>query len=145
MNREAIFLASLAHHADKWGDHPYMLHLALVADAISDLLKDDDKGINYDDAISAAWLHDVIEDHPEYELKVSKSFPKLVNSLLLLARSSDESYSEYIDRVIESKDKLALAVKISDMSVNMGNNPPERLLKRYSKHYGKLVEAWDKF
>lgn len=144
MIKEAILIASEAHKDDKWGEYPYLLHLALTADAATELLSRDHKGISVRYAVCAAWLHDVIEDHPELEEKVAEKFPHLVGSLKLLARSDDDTYGEYVEKVISSGDKLALLIKISDMSVNLGNNPPDRLRKRYEKHFKILLEAWRK-
>lgn len=141
----AIQLSSEAHRNDKWGDEPYMTHLALTAARIQELVNmagSESDLVDLDEAIAAAWLHDVIEDHPEYETTIVERFPDLVDSLRLVARDENDSYNEFIQKIVDERDPLALAVKISDMYVNMNNNPPKSLLNRYQKNFDKLMSAW---
>lgn len=138
--QRAILLASEAHKDDKWGNYPYMTHLALAADNVAAM----NASYSYyavDDVIAAAWLHDVIEDHPEFEDRVREEFSTIYESLLLVARDRNDSYSEFIQKIIDSCDEVALMVKIADMRSNMNNNPPDRLLQRYQKNITKLEQA----
>lgn len=140
---KAIRLASEAHNGDLWGNKPYLLHLSLVAARVREVVAEDTNiNVNVENAVNAAWLHDTIEDHPEYDERVLENFPELIDSLRLLARDSSVSYSDYVQSVIDSGDRLALLVKICDMYVNMSNNPPDGLMKRYTKSYTRLLEAW---
>lgn len=142
MVQRAILLASEAHKDDMWGNSPYMTHLALAADNVAFLVS----GFygtyaDTENAVAAAWLHDVIEDHPEFEDRVRAEFPEIVDSLLLVARDRNDTYAEFIQKIIDSADEIALLVKIGDMRSNMNNNPPERLLQRYEKNIAKLELA----
>lgn len=141
----AIKLASEAHENDRWGDYTYTVHLALTATRVQELINvpgSESNLVDTDEAIAAAWLHDVIEDHPVYENRIAASFPNLVDSLRLVSRNEGDSYAEFIQSIIDSRDPLALAVKISDMYVNMSNNPRKSLLNRYQKNYDLLMNAW---
>lgn len=138
--KKAIYMAGEAHIDDKWGDYPYMVHLALVAEKareVSEGMVD----LDASEVVAASWLHDVIEDHPEFEDSVSEEFPKIFESLGLLNRDSNVPYDEYIQNLIDSLDPLALVIKLSDMTVNLNNNPPGRLKERYERNIGKLEDA----
>ena len=137
MVEKAILLASEAHAKDNWGEFPYMTHLALTAYEARKLS-------NLPLVEAAAWLHDVIEDHPEYEERVRSDFPDLIDVLLMDSRKNEETYSAYIDRLIRSNSTIALSVKYADMKVNLSNNPPARLIERYSIHIGRLRDALNK-
>lgn len=139
---DAINLASQAHSDDRWGKLPYLTHLALTAAKAQDLVSASYNIVDLDDVQAAAWLHDVIEDHPEYEQEIAEKFPELLDSLKLVARDENDSYNEFIQKIVDERDPLALAVKISDMYVNMNNNPPKSLLNRYQKNFDKLMKAW---
>ena len=119
----AIKLAGEAHKNDLWGEYPYMVHLAITAHYAQD----------YGVSPVPALLHDVIEDHPEFLERIEKEFPEWVEVLLLLSRRDDETYNEYITRLILSENVVALKIKLSDLKCNRGNNPPGRLIARYDK------------
>lgn len=139
-NHAAINIAIDAHIEDTWGDKPYMTHLALTAYKATQILAE--VGIDdVDDFVSAAWLHDVIEDHPEYEDQIREEFPELIDSLLLVSRDKKGTYAEFIKKIIDSGDKIAIVVKLADMTTNLSNNPPANLRKRYEKNIDKLKAA----
>lgn len=142
--KEAIKLASLAHKNDKWGDFPYTTHLALVANEVGDPWG---LGLDKDDMTILAWLHDVKEDHPEFAKDVNVLFPDAIASLNLLTRSKNETYEEYIDRLVSFNGdpfvKLkALYIKLCDLDVNNGNNPPDKLKKRYDHARVNVYDAF---
>jgi (p)ppGpp synthase/HD superfamily hydrolase len=55
---KAITFASDAHVGQRYGDRPYVIHLATVAGVIRALGGTDEQ-------IAAGWLHDVLEDCPQ--------------------------------------------------------------------------------
>lgn len=69
----------------------------------------------------AALLHDVIED-TEYTkedlLKMGYS-PRTVDLVVMVTQGKDESYIEYIKRIVDSNDREATELKFADMSENM--------------------------
>jgi hypothetical protein len=131
----AIKLAGEAHADDKWGDYPYMVHLALVAYELREL---EPGNIQLE---CAGWLHDVIEDHPEYAERIAAEFPELYPSLLIDSRNPDDSYDDYLISVINSLDSTAIKVKWADMKVNMGNQDPNNIWGRYRRNFPKLERA----
>lgn len=131
----AIKLAGEAHLNDQWGDYPYMVHLALVASELREL---EPGNIQLE---CAGWLHDVIEDHPEYRERIAEEFPELLKSLLIDSRKEGETYDEYLTALIDSHDPMAIKVKWADMKVNMGNQDPENIWGRYRRNFPKLEKA----
>lgn len=133
---KAVALASEAHKDDMWGEVPYMDHLYLTFIEAVNILDEDDI-----DVYCAAILHDVIEDHPEYAERVREEFPNIYESLVIDSRQEGEAYDEFIQRVIDSGDRVATIVKLCDMIVNLGNNPPARLVSRYQRNINYLYDA----
>lgn len=132
--REAVILASIAHSEDKWGDKPYLTHLALTAFEVS-LLSD------RNEFLCAAWLHDVLEDHPQQREEIVIQFPEIVGTLDTVSKRKNESYTEFIDRVLESGDDGAILVKYADMKTNLENDPSPRLRAKYEPHFVRLQDS----
>lgn len=112
---QARALASQAHagQQDKTGQ-PYIEHVARVAAAIHD----DDM------AKAAAWLHDVVEDCPQYAAQV-QAFPAPIrDSVSLLSRHTAADADQYYARIRQHP--LALKVKLADIA---DNAHPRRLLQ----------------
>lgn len=129
---KAIRLASLLHKNDEYGEYPYTVHLALVA-AHARI----DGGTQ---AEIISWLHDTIEDHPEYEEIIKKEFPEEYPTIKTLSRQQNETYEEYSSRVAESNNHIALIVKKADLTVNLTGNTKEKLINRYNKSLAKINE-----
>lgn len=112
---QARTLASEAHagQQDKAG-HPYIEHVARVAAAI-----DDD-----DLAKAAAWLHDVVEDCPQYAPRLAP-FPAPIREIVaLLDRHGAPDAHHYYERIRQHP--RALKVKLADIA---DNAHPRRLLQ----------------
>lgn len=134
----AIALAR-RHHAgqteESTGD-PYEKHLERVAAFVFS-----------DAAKIVAWLHDILEDTPliAADLRQAGIPQALVASVIILTRRSDETYAQYIERVANSNDRLALEVKLADLHDHLRPNCPERLRPRYERAVRFLtgeVSAW---
>lgn len=84
--------------------------------------------------------HDLLEDTecPEEEL-VAAIGEANYNSVVLLTKSNDQEYEDYIRKIVESKDSYAFIVKQADMKDHMtlSNNLTEKLLNKYASvlHY----------
>ncbi|OOM80934.1 HD domain-containing protein [Clostridium sp. BL-8] len=137
MLEEAIIIAASAHQGqvDK-GGNPYILHPLTVMLS----LEDETERI-------CAVLHDVIEDTDitlEYLKKAGFSNEVLV-ALDALSRRKDESYDEFIDRII--KNKIACHVKLADLKHNMDlsriKQPSKKDYDRIKK-YEKAVKVLSK-
>ncbi|WMJ69635.1 HD domain-containing protein [Stenotrophomonas sp. 24(2023)] len=112
---EARTLACEAHagQQDKAG-LPYIEHVARVAAAIHD----------DDTAKAAAWLHDVVEDYPQYTARL-QVFPAPVREIVtLLNRHSAADAQQYYARIRQHPQ--ALKVKLADIA---DNAHPRRLLQ----------------
>lgn len=126
--QRAIRLGCKVHENDSWGEFPYSVHLSLVA-LEARLLAPENPLVE-----AAAWLHDVIEDHPEYTETVKNEFPELYEIITIVSRNDSETYEEFINRVLDSYNLAAIQLKFADMTVNLNNGPRESLRTRYEKN-----------
>jgi (p)ppGpp synthase/HD superfamily hydrolase len=133
--KRAVLFALKAHDGDYWGEQPYAAHLYMVADEAREL-EPDNMALQ-----AAAWLHDVIEDHPELSDQVKKEFPEIYESILAVSRREGESYDEFIDRILATYDPFVIRLKYCDMMVNLYNNPKQSLRERYERNIKKLEKA----
>lgn len=138
---EAIKLAHKAHMGDSWGSMPYTVHLGITADYARRYSEGKSEEF-CEQAVAAAWLHGVIEDHQEYREIIARKFPKLIKTLDSLNHKPDMPYDDYIASIIASGDDLAIIVKLSDMSCNFLNARSPRLIKKYESNYTRLTKAW---
>lgn len=125
---KAIRIAAKAHEGqkDKAGQ-PYILHPLRVMFS----RKNDTERI-------CAVLHDIIEDTDisiEY-LREESFSQEVLTALDALTKRANESYDDFIGRVIENK--IACHVKLSDLLDNMDlsriSNPTEEDYKRVEKY-----------
>lgn len=142
MIEKAVLIAVNAHkgQVDK-GGNPYILHpLRLMFSR-----EDETEKI-------CAVLHDVIEDTDvTLDYLREQGFSKEVLSALdALTRRKDETYEEFIDRIIENK--IACNVKLADLNDNMDlsriKNPTEKdyeRLEKYKKAKYKILNYLEKY
>lgn len=136
----AIRLAAKVHkgQTDRFGK-PYILHVMRVMM----------RGHDFDEQVLGA-LHDVLErsDLTIADLEKKGFSSRVLKALDRITRHPDETYEQYIDRVVE--DNLAIRVKLNDLADKMDLLHVEQLdpsdLKRYNKQLAafhrmkKLVE-----
>jgi len=115
------------HQHDYYGrgaNVPYTIHLSDVANNVT--------GAFYK---AVAWLHDSLEDHPEFtrdDLIDQHGIPaQVVDVVEIITKKPDEEYEQYIIRV--SKSYAATVVKVADLLSNLRAQPPKRLVRRYAK------------
>lgn len=112
------------------GGSPYINHLIKVASKVK---CEKEKTI--------ALLHDVIEDTDvSAEDLINLGFPKdIVDSVVIVTRKDDETYSDFIERIANSNDLSAIRVKVADLEDNMDlsriANHSEDDIKRVEKRY----------
>ena len=108
--------------------------------------------IDYDDVPEyvqiAAFGHDLKEDIEEYNTndKLLTVFDENVVSLIdILSKRPNESYSEFIHRIIESDNLWAIKIKLSDLKHNMDLTRLDVLTQKdvvrtvkYHASYGQL-------
>lgn len=138
----AILLAAQAHHGQEdQQDRPYILHVLAVMNGLPD---------DADDAMRiAAVLHDVIEDVPAFAYRVDALLAKVADPEtreaiqdaleLLTRRDMNAPYLDYVRRIVESGNRIAIAVKRSDLAHNLSRlggvqdaATRERLSRKYS-------------
>jgi len=125
--KRAEQIAREAHKGQtRWDKTPYIKHPMRVAKSFKDT-----------DCKVVAWLHDVLEDTPmTAQDLVNKGIPvRLVNSVKNLTRREEESYYDFIIRIV--KDSIATKVKIADIEDNLNDNLNDGPLKdkyRLARH-----------
>ena len=132
MLNTALIIAAQAHQGQKdLGGADYILHPLRVMAAV-----------NSTDEKIVALLHDVIEDHPEFEETVAEANFKseIYPALMAITKRKGEKYQDYIKRV--SNDRIARAVKIADLLDNMDITRLFTLTTRGYKRLAKYREAW---
>lgn len=112
---------------------PYIVHPRRVADAVTlDVTK------------AVALLHDVIEDTPlTADDLLAMDVPLLVVAYVeILTRRADESYRQYILRVIREGGPIVWAVKAADILDNLSDLPEDDSRReRYEWAYIRLLHA----
>lgn len=136
---KAYCVASRAHFSqlDKCGK-PYILHPVRVSNRCHTM-----------ETKIAALLHDVVEDSEMTVEDLRKDFPENIVAIVdILTKRDEETYNSYINRIIESKNRQAIEVKMMDLA---DNTDPDRkmkdakkqklLLAKYKETIKKLSEA----
>ena len=126
------------------GGNPYINHLLSVS-SICDSFE----------AKLSSLLHDILEDTPcTKDILHERGIPKNIIEIIdIVTRKKDESYNEFIDRIILSKNIYALELKCADIKDNCNLNrlnntsveeikkAEKRILKRYKPSLLKIEEA----
>lgn len=131
---DAIAFAAHFSDVDK-GGRPYIEHCRRVA---AQMDTDEEKIV--------ALLHDVLEDHHEYNILLRQLLydheqSSLFWDVLHMAHFKDESYDEYIQILLPRP--ICRKVKIADLRDNMdlsrlGREPNEKDLERQAKYQKAL-------
>jgi (p)ppGpp synthase/HD superfamily hydrolase len=128
----AIRLAAKVHKGqlDRF-NKPYILHVMRVMM----------RGHDFDEQVLGA-LHDVLErsDLSAEDLAKKGFSPRILKALDHITRRVDETYEQYIDRVME--DNLAIRVKLHDLADKMDLLHVEILSHADLKRYNKQLVAF---
>lgn len=131
----SIAFAINAHHGqiNNHNGEVYLLHVQRVACAVRD-------AGHPEKFISAAWLHDTIEDS-EINLGALQGAIRdndVVAAVVALTHENNEPYVDYINRVVQNN--IARVVKLHDLHDNFRRNhtiqdeaTKARLAKKYSE------------
>lgn len=121
---------------------PYINHLKRVASNFQD-----------EERYTISLLHDTLEDTSiTYNDLLNLGFKeKYLDCLLLLTKTNNTSYEDYIDRIITSNDSSAMDVKLADLKDNMNEDrlnllnadEARRLLNKYTLAYNKIIKRRD--
>lgn len=119
------------------GGNPYRDHLIFVMNHVETT---EEKVVGL--------LHDIIEDTEitEKDLLNNGISKCLVDTISLLTKRDNENYEKYIDRIINSKNQIAINVKLADLENNMDFSRLKLITSRdivrkakYKKAYSKLL------
>lgn len=124
----AVSIAKLAHagQVDHAGEDYFKGHLTRVAAAFSG-----------PGERSIALLHDILEDTiaDVSDLMNLGVIDRVIRAIKVVTRGENEVYTTYIDRVADSGDYPAVAVKIADLEDHLRDTThiTESLAKRYMR------------
>lgn len=95
-----------------------------------------------EEEICTAILHDVIEDSniSENELLIAGIPPKIVTAVKCLSRIKNETYEDFINRVLQNE--LAIKIKHADIEDNMNLMRLTSLTDADVKRIKKYHKAW---
>jgi len=94
---------------------PFFNHLDRVATKVKDM------GGSID-AITAAFLHDVVEDGKAKSNEISRLFGTEVYKIVcILTRRENMSYDDYIDSIVMSHNLDAIMIKLADNIDNLAS------------------------
>lgn len=145
----AVELAIEAHKDQKYGDKPYIYHLAQVDNLVVQVYKpkglkshepySKEPGDEIDCLRAVAFLHDILEDTDYTTLDLSEAgiSDGVIEAVAAISKFPNMSYEEYIERV--KGNPLAHKVKLCDTSANLMNSILEGSTKRINK-YTKQIQ-----
>jgi (p)ppGpp synthase/HD superfamily hydrolase len=127
----ARYIAYYAHiDQTDHGGNPYIFHLVSVSEKCKS-----------DEAKAAAYLHDILEDTDTTTEDLLKNgvSQEIVDAVVLLTRTPDETYHEYLVKL--KPNPIAKEVKLADLSDNLNLDrlneadagKSNSLVKRYKK------------
>lgn len=133
---KCYLIALKAHQGQirKWENIPYINHPLAVANKFK-----------FNKTLRcAALLHDVIEDSniTANDLLLDGIPKNVVDIVIILTRSKEETYFEYIKRV--SKNVDATRIKLEDLKNNLESCKSQTLIKRYKKAQAFLTKELNK-
>ncbi|WP_158675682.1 HD domain-containing protein [Nocardia stercoris] len=112
--------AEIAHGDQRYGDGPYVNHLAAVRAVLADFGFGGDLG-------QAAWLHDVLEDTPVTRAELESRFGAAVTDLVWAVTGIGSDRKE---RNLDAYRKIAahpraVILKLADRTANAEASPPD--------------------
>ncbi len=125
---KALIFAATKHagHTRKNGDN-YIIHPIRVS---QEVFTETQKAM--------ALLHDTLEDTDTTYEELKKEFGvEIAHGVLVLTKTDDETYEEYIERVKTNPD--ATAVKIADISDNLNDSPSKNAMIKSANSLTKLL------
>lgn len=136
---DLLLLTIKSHYGqkDKLGQ-PYILHPLRV---MSNFINNPRRQI-------LALMHDLVEDSPyiTIDFLVNGGLPDdIIDGLILITRQKNETYFDYINRIVESKDIDVLYVKYYDLLDNMNENRiPENVDPKLQKKLKSMRKRYTK-
>jgi (p)ppGpp synthase/HD superfamily hydrolase len=126
--KNAVNLILEMHKDQKYGNSPYIKHLFGVAGQM-----------NTEKEITVALMHDILEDTNMTAVNLSNYFTEdIIEAVKLLSKAENgvikfKTYNDFIQNLANSKNRIAIKVKIADLKYNLANNPKPSQIKKYKK------------
>jgi (p)ppGpp synthase/HD superfamily hydrolase len=129
MVKRAMQMASFAHRDQKYGERPYVTHLADVVARVKTITQDPE-------IIAAAWLHDTIEDTQITYGDVEREFGKNVADIVWAVTGVGHDRAAKMANAIEkiAKTPGSELVKSADRLSNASASKDEKKMKLYQRY-----------
>jgi (p)ppGpp synthase/HD superfamily hydrolase len=129
MVKRAMQMASYAHRNQKYGERPYVTHLADVVARVKTITQDPE-------IIAAAWLHDIIEDtqitYGDVEREFSKNVADMVWAVTGVGHDRAAKMANAIEKI--AKTPGSELVKSADRLSNASASKDEKKMKLYQRY-----------
>ena len=128
-------LAIDAHKHQKYGEHPYITHLADVVARVKTITQDPE-------IIAAAWLHDTVEDTEVTIEQIKQQFGDNIANIVWAVTGHGENRKEKMANAISKiaqtpgSELVKSADRLSNVSASLANNPKK--LKMYRDEHKDL-------
>lgn len=143
----ALVADAFKNETDKSGQ-PYVLHCIAVMEGARN------RGLSCPFELAAAFAHDLAEDQPGRMLELiaicdrHAGGEKTVDWVYRLSRDPEETYQEFIDRIVKSGQRNLIKIKMADIEHNsqltrlkgVTDNDLSRA-KKYVRSYSELDAA----
>jgi (p)ppGpp synthase/HD superfamily hydrolase len=122
-------LASFAHRHQKYGERPYVTHLADVVARVKTITQDPE-------IIAAAWLHDIIEDtqttYRDIERQFGTNVAKMVWAVTGVGQDRAAKMANAIEKIAQTPGSEL--VKSADRLSNATASKDEKKMKLYQRY-----------
>lgn len=129
MVKRAMQMASYAHRHQKYGERPYVTHLADVVARVKTITQDPE-------IIAAAWLHDIIEDtqvtYGDIEREFGENVAKMVWAVTGVGHNRAAKMANAIEKIAQTPG--AELVKSADRLSNASASKEEKKHKLYQRY-----------
>lgn len=131
---QAAIFAARYHKEQKYGTHPYIYHLFNVIDILLYA------GLNSDEYLAAAWLHDIVEDTVVSHAMIRAEFGQEIHQLVYAVTGHGKNRKERNADIYEKLDKyfparnLKLADRIANIEQSISENNVDKFTMYYQEH-----------
>lgn len=135
---KALNIAIIFHQGQfDLGNEPYIKHIVMVGE----IVKKKVEVTGLDEALSVAYLHDILEDTDFKVQDLYKIFPdEIVRAVITITRKyGSETYQKYLERL--KSNRLARMVKLADLEHNSDFSRIKKLDERDFRRKKKYVNA----
>lgn len=133
--QRAMQVAAYAHRSQKYGEHPYVSHLADVVARVKTITQDPE-------IIAAAWLHDTLEDtqvtHGDIQRQFGPNVAAMVWAVTGTGQNRKEKMANAIAKISQTpgSELVKSADRLSNVKASLANNPKK--LQMYKDEHKDL-------